>query len=105
VVAEVVDGASISRLCLNARGRIPTQTVVTHRQRVLVIEYPVHFRQDEFLIAGTRNWSGQSRQETERIVDLCVSQTAKKQRRAIRRAQVQETVLPKHRQAREVSFL
>ena len=59
VVAEVVAGASVGGLRLNAVRRIPTQTVVSDRERVFVVNVPVNLRQEQPLIAATRDFAGQ----------------------------------------------
>ena len=60
VVAEVIDGARVSCLRLNPSRRLPTQTVVTHGQCVLLVNVPVNLRQEELLVASARNRSCQA---------------------------------------------
>src|SRR5436190_21994517 len=51
------------------------QVVVGKRQRMVLIEVPIHLRQKQSLIAASRNFAGDALQKTERRVNLGAGQT------------------------------
>src|SRR4029079_18348777 len=75
VVAEVVARAGVGGLRLHARRLFPAQAVVADGQRVLVVDVPVYLRQEQFLVAGALQWTGQALEETESVFNLPIAQT------------------------------
>ncbi len=83
VVTEVISGAGVGRLRLNAGRRIPAQTIVGDRESIAGVDVPINLRQEERLISPSRHLTGKAVQEVKRVVNLRVGHAARRKRRAV----------------------
>src|SRR5690606_33872620 len=84
VVAPVRTCTRYDRRRLNAVGRIPTHPVIADAKDVAVIDVPVDLREEEDLVTLTGVKTGKRLKEPDRVVDLCIRQTASEQQGTVR---------------------